>query len=218
VIVRAEDDRAAPVAELMLARGAIDVESRVATWRQAGWTGFDPSAPPCTRGQIERERLMLHRGGTVGTARQALAGDADPRTGGSGAGRVSGATAGCGMCAGRLSGATAGCGTTDGVRSGGERCASTGGTTRDRANPAGDPTGRRCPADPDDDGCRAGRVAHRGSDPDDRARRAVAPGPGTVGIDDRPAGADRRARIVKVAVARVTVAAAVADGGLLEGR
>jgi len=35
---------------------SIDLDERVVTWREAGWNGYDPSAPAFTPEQIEQER------------------------------------------------------------------------------------------------------------------------------------------------------------------
>lgn len=66
VSVRAEDemmvDRAVNVLER---RGAVDVERRVAGWRQSGWTGYDPHAEPYTEPQplrrdLEKQSAQTH--------------------------------------------------------------------------------------------------------------------------------------------------------------
>jgi hypothetical protein len=93
VIVRAEDDRAEQVAGIMRSRGAIDIESRVAAWRQSGWKGFDPSAQPYTHDDIERERVV-YRSTPGGTVRDTIDDGADLRTGTSAGTRVSGTTSG----------------------------------------------------------------------------------------------------------------------------
>jgi hypothetical protein len=63
VIVRAEDDRATAIADAMRSHGAIDIESRVAAWRSAGWSGFDERAEPWTHERIESERVAYRTGG-----------------------------------------------------------------------------------------------------------------------------------------------------------
>ena len=42
--------------EAILDRGAIDVRMRAATYRETGWTSFDPDADPLTADEIQRER------------------------------------------------------------------------------------------------------------------------------------------------------------------
>ena len=56
VTVRADEARAEEVAEIMRARGAIDIEGRVERWRESGWEGFDPRAQPYTAEDIRRDR------------------------------------------------------------------------------------------------------------------------------------------------------------------
>lgn len=49
VSVRAEDALVERAAGIMERQGAIDVDRRVAEWRQSGWSGYDPSAEPYRR-------------------------------------------------------------------------------------------------------------------------------------------------------------------------
>lgn len=56
VTVRVDDARANEVADLMRQHGAIDIEGRVAQWKQSGWSGFDHGARPYSHEDIERER------------------------------------------------------------------------------------------------------------------------------------------------------------------
>jgi len=44
--------------EAILNRGAIDMRMRVAAYRRAGWTSFDPNGPPHTAEEIRRERAL----------------------------------------------------------------------------------------------------------------------------------------------------------------
>src|SRR6185437_12051706 len=44
------------VREALFAAGAIDIDSRVAQWRNTGYTGYDRNAPPYTAEQIAAER------------------------------------------------------------------------------------------------------------------------------------------------------------------
>lgn len=80
VVVRADDGRAAAIADAMRRHGAIDIESRVAAWRASGWTGFDESAAPYTREDIERDRLAYRTGAGVPQALDRGA-DGDLRSG-----------------------------------------------------------------------------------------------------------------------------------------
>ncbi len=68
VIVRADDARAEDIADAMRRHGAIDIESRVAAWRESGWSGFDANAQPFSHEEIERERLAHRTGGGVPAA------------------------------------------------------------------------------------------------------------------------------------------------------
>lgn len=103
VIVRADDARAPAVADAMRSHGAIDIEQRVASWRESGWTGFDDRAQPYTAEQIERERVVAS-GTSYGGGREVE--DADLR-----GGRTAGTTA----TAGPFGGTTVGTGTTAGT-------------------------------------------------------------------------------------------------------
>ena len=42
--------------EVMMDRGAIDMQVRVSAYRDSGWTAHDPDAPPYSAEEIERER------------------------------------------------------------------------------------------------------------------------------------------------------------------
>ena len=85
VVVKADDGRAAAIADTMRRHGAIDIGSRVAAWRAAGWSGFDERARPFTRDEIERERVAYRTGG--GTPQAVERGEnADLRSGATPAG------------------------------------------------------------------------------------------------------------------------------------
>lgn len=58
VTVRADDVRADRAAELLRANHGIDIAARASRWREAGWTGWDASAPPYTIEEAERERRL----------------------------------------------------------------------------------------------------------------------------------------------------------------
>ena len=92
VTVRADDARAERAADIMRAHGAIDIERRAEQWRAHGWTGFNESAPPYTREELERDRALFaaHAGATP-----PLAGSTgDPTTSAPGASIPDRATAG----------------------------------------------------------------------------------------------------------------------------
>jgi uncharacterized membrane protein len=48
VVVRAEEARVDYAVDLMTSHGAVDIDKRAAEWRQVGWTGAAPKAPPST--------------------------------------------------------------------------------------------------------------------------------------------------------------------------
>jgi hypothetical protein len=56
-VPEADKERCAAIAD----RGAIDLQVRVATFRQSGWTAYDPDAAPYTPAAKQRER-ELNRG------------------------------------------------------------------------------------------------------------------------------------------------------------
>jgi hypothetical protein len=55
-VTTTEGEGADRAASIMKAHGAVDIDERVARWREAGWTEYNPEAEPYTREQIERER------------------------------------------------------------------------------------------------------------------------------------------------------------------
>lgn len=56
VTVRADEDDADRVAEIMNRYGAVDIDRQAAAWRKQGWAGFDASAQPLDADQVNRER------------------------------------------------------------------------------------------------------------------------------------------------------------------
>jgi uncharacterized protein (TIGR02271 family) len=59
VMVRADDDMAERVADIMQRADAIDIQRQAESWRSGGWTGFNESAQPYNRDEIERERAAV---------------------------------------------------------------------------------------------------------------------------------------------------------------
>jgi len=66
VTVRTDESRAAQAEEILDRHDAVDIEERVAEWKRAGWTGYDPDAPEWSSAQIEAERAAR------GTSRQGV--------------------------------------------------------------------------------------------------------------------------------------------------
>jgi len=50
------EDRAERACEIMDSHGAVDVERRASSWRQRGWTGYNPGAEPLSADELRRER------------------------------------------------------------------------------------------------------------------------------------------------------------------
>jgi hypothetical protein len=58
VTVRTDSSRTDEAERIMQQHGAIDIEERVARWRRTGWKGYNPSDPPWTHDEIERDRTL----------------------------------------------------------------------------------------------------------------------------------------------------------------
>ena len=56
VAVRADEGRASQVESILNRHGMVDIDRRVESWRNSGWTGFDESSPAYTRDEIDAER------------------------------------------------------------------------------------------------------------------------------------------------------------------
>jgi hypothetical protein len=56
VTVRTDESRAAQAEDILDRHDAVDIEERVAEWKRAGWTGYDPDAPEWSSAQVEAER------------------------------------------------------------------------------------------------------------------------------------------------------------------
>jgi uncharacterized membrane protein len=69
VTLRADETRAERAADIMRDHGAVDIERRVETWRQTGWSGFDPNAQPYSADDLDREHAMYgtREGGSTRT-------------------------------------------------------------------------------------------------------------------------------------------------------
>jgi hypothetical protein len=56
VTVRTSDDMVNRAKSILNRYNPVDINTRVQTWRQAGWSRFDPNAKPYNFEEIERER------------------------------------------------------------------------------------------------------------------------------------------------------------------
>ena len=56
VTVRTDEERAERARDILDAQGAVDVEGRVSSWRERGWTGHNPGAEPLSADELRRER------------------------------------------------------------------------------------------------------------------------------------------------------------------
>ena len=59
VVARVSDDRASRY-RAILDRSGVNVANRANSYRQSGWTGFDPAATPYSADQVRRERELYH--------------------------------------------------------------------------------------------------------------------------------------------------------------
>lgn len=66
VIVRASGAEAELAREVMDAQGAVDVEGRVKSWRERGWSSYNPGAEPLSADEIRREREYYVAAGRQG--------------------------------------------------------------------------------------------------------------------------------------------------------
>ena len=59
VVVTAPENMVARVTDILNNQGAVDIDRRVAAYRESGWTGHDPNAPAYTseEARLERERF-----------------------------------------------------------------------------------------------------------------------------------------------------------------
>lgn len=56
VTVHTDESRADQAREVLDRNGAVDVQGRVAEWRQRGWSGHNPGAEPLSADELRRER------------------------------------------------------------------------------------------------------------------------------------------------------------------
>ena len=56
VAVRADEGRATQAESILNRHGMVDIDRRVESWRNSGWTGFDESLPAYTRDEVDAER------------------------------------------------------------------------------------------------------------------------------------------------------------------
>lgn len=103
VIVKTVASRTDKASSILHSHGPVDVEQRVSSWRESGWSRFDNDAAPYTADQIAAERSTYRTAGgaTVGAAGGAAVGAA----GGAAVGSV---VPGVGTAAGAAGGAVVG--------------------------------------------------------------------------------------------------------------
>ena len=58
VTAHVDENKADWVSNVLERHNPVDLENRVDTWREHGWTSYDPDADPYTVDEIERERMM----------------------------------------------------------------------------------------------------------------------------------------------------------------
>jgi hypothetical protein len=56
VTIRCDETRAERAAQTMQDHGAVDIERRVESWRDTGWSGYDQNAQPYSADQVAKER------------------------------------------------------------------------------------------------------------------------------------------------------------------
>jgi len=69
VSVNAADERAGGVVALMKRHGAVEIDKRVASWRDEGWSGFDERAAPFESGKRAAAFETFQSGGVAEAAR-----------------------------------------------------------------------------------------------------------------------------------------------------
>ena len=63
VTVRTDPPGADRALRIMNAHGAVDLEARIASWRQRGWSGYNPGAEPLSEDELRRERAYYAAAG-----------------------------------------------------------------------------------------------------------------------------------------------------------
>jgi len=56
VVVKSDHAHGADVDAILRAHGAVDPAERDRFYRESGWSGFDPNAPPLTAEQVRLQR------------------------------------------------------------------------------------------------------------------------------------------------------------------
>ena len=69
VTVRADEDRAEDVEDIIARHGAFDIQERAVQWRSAGWKGYDPRAEPFSFEEIEHDRTLYRASPTSSAPR-----------------------------------------------------------------------------------------------------------------------------------------------------
>lgn len=68
VTVRAEESRADRISDILDRNHAVDVDERVADWRDRGWTGYSSEASPYTDDELRTERERYRTGTLTGSS------------------------------------------------------------------------------------------------------------------------------------------------------
>jgi len=87
VSVKADDDDASRVEQILNSERGVDAGSRAQTYRAQGWSAFDPAAEPYSADQITRERQLYGENRSFASGDEAGAdsyGERDTGTGGAG--------------------------------------------------------------------------------------------------------------------------------------
>lgn len=65
VVVKTSEDSANQAAAILSRHDPVDIDQRVAHWREQGWSGYDPQADPYTPEEIARARAASRQAGTA---------------------------------------------------------------------------------------------------------------------------------------------------------
>jgi uncharacterized membrane protein len=65
VTVRADENLADQVCDIIDRNNAVDVDERVSDWKERGWSGYNSDATPYTDEELRSERMRYRQGGTL---------------------------------------------------------------------------------------------------------------------------------------------------------